>query len=191
MICYESRQGRHYIGGQFVKNDGRYGNYRMISDRWLHGANIEEDDKILKLFYSSIPKDGNVKTCKVFHLPAWQNPNVFCHVAPVLMNRRRRIGRADTPDNGNSKRLKREPYPFQTFKTQYLAPEFGFLHMLCRCFASTLLRLCISKVSAKAKQNNGNVKAKYLQSLSKASAKRQQSDSKATATHMQSNVKTF
>ena len=53
MICYESRPGRHYIGGQFVMNDGRDGNYRMIPDRWLHGAKIEEDGKILKLFYSS------------------------------------------------------------------------------------------------------------------------------------------
>ena len=70
---------------------------------------------------------GKGKTGEGFPVPAWQNPNVFCHVAPVLMNRRRRIGRADTPDDGNSKCLKREPYPFQTFKTQYLAPEFGFL----------------------------------------------------------------
>ena len=82
----------------------------------LNAAISNNPPSLMSFGMVAIPKDWKVKTCTVFHLPSWQNPNVFCHVAPVLMNRRRRIGRADTPDDGNSKRLKREPYPFQTLR---------------------------------------------------------------------------
>ena len=49
MNCYESRPGRHYIGGDFAGNDG---SYRLIPDRWLHEAKIESDGNTLRLFYS-------------------------------------------------------------------------------------------------------------------------------------------
>jgi len=56
---------------------------------------------------------------------ARQTPTGFCHVMPVLRNRRRRVAGGDTHGDGNSGHLKREPYPFQR-QTQYLVSEFGF-----------------------------------------------------------------
>jgi len=50
MKCYDSRPGKHYIGGEFAVNDG---SYRLIPDRWLHEAKIESDGNTLRLFYSN------------------------------------------------------------------------------------------------------------------------------------------
>ena len=49
MKCYTTRPGKHYIGGEFFTCDGII---RMIPDRWLHEAKIENDGKILRLCYS-------------------------------------------------------------------------------------------------------------------------------------------
>jgi hypothetical protein len=51
MNCYITRDGtKAAIGGQFNANDG---SYRMIPDRWLHEAKINDDGTALILRYST------------------------------------------------------------------------------------------------------------------------------------------
>ena len=94
MNCYETRPGKHYIGGQFVTNDG---SFRMIPDRWIHGAKMEEDGKILRLFYSSCTIEiSGLRLKKIY------DDTVEGRLGKVII--------ADPPDDMNAAETTNDPY---------------------------------------------------------------------------------
>jgi hypothetical protein len=105
-----------------------------------------------------IPKDGNAQTLGSLPVPAQENPNGFSRVAPVLMNRRRHVGKAAALGVGNSVHLKWVPYPFQMSDAIPLS-EY-------RVFAYVLLTGCQSVASQLHTQRICNLLAPFMQIIS-------------------------
>ena len=94
MRCYETRPGRHYLGGQFVLNDG---SSHMIPDRWIHEAKIDEDGKRLRLLYSSCTIEVSGFRLKKIYVDA-------------VEGRLGKVTIADPPDNIEAAETTEDPF---------------------------------------------------------------------------------